>query len=95
VRSFQAIVIASLISSREWNSRSFRVPFNIPKSQKSHGLKSREWSECDNRAIWCLSNFETTFDPLWHIELSVCTQKIACGVPRRKFQFSVFKSGNT
>jgi hypothetical protein len=41
VRSFQAIVIAYSISSCEWNSRSFRIPFNIPKSQKSRGLKSR------------------------------------------------------
>jgi hypothetical protein len=42
VRSFQAIVIASSISSCEWKSRFFRIPFNIAKRQKSHRLKSGE-----------------------------------------------------
>jgi hypothetical protein len=42
VRSFQAIIIASPISSCEWNSQSFRISFNIQKSQKSHGLKFGE-----------------------------------------------------
>jgi hypothetical protein len=45
--------------------------------------------------MWCLPNFDTTFDPLWHIESSMFTRKVASGIRRQKFRFSVFKSGNT
>jgi hypothetical protein len=34
---------------------------------------------CDNRETWYFSNFDATFDPLWHIELSTCTQKPPAG----------------
>jgi hypothetical protein len=33
-----------------------------------------EWG--GNRAVWWLSIFNTTFDLSWHIELSMCTQKL-------------------
>jgi hypothetical protein len=49
VSSYHTFVNASSISSLELNSRSFKTPFNIPKSQKSQGLMSGEWSGCDNR----------------------------------------------
>jgi hypothetical protein len=42
VRPSQAIVIASSISSCEWNSQFSGIPFNISKSQKSHRIKSGE-----------------------------------------------------
>jgi hypothetical protein len=38
VRSSHACAIGSSISPLEENSRSLRICFNIPKSQKSHGL---------------------------------------------------------
>jgi hypothetical protein len=46
VRSFHACAIASSISSLKENPRSLRICFNIPKSQKLHGLISGESGGC-------------------------------------------------
>jgi hypothetical protein len=86
-------VIASSISSWEWNSPSFIMPLDRQKSQKSHGLTSGEYGGCDNRKIWCCSNFDATFDPLWRVELSMAIQKVNPGFRWRKFRFVPFTSG--
>jgi hypothetical protein len=78
VSSFQTFGIASL----ELNSRSFKTPFNIPKSQKSQGIMFGKYGGCGNRETWCFSNFDATFDPLWHFELSICTQNVARWIQR-------------
>jgi hypothetical protein len=66
VSSSQTCVIASSISLIEFDSRCFKIPFNIPKSQKSQGLISCEWGGCGNPETWCSSNFDATFELLWH-----------------------------
>jgi hypothetical protein len=49
-----------------------------PKNQKSHGMIyiSGEWGGCGILEKWFSLVFDVTFDPLWHIELSMCTQKL-------------------
>jgi hypothetical protein len=42
--------------------------------------------------MWFFLIFDVTFDLLWHMELSICTQKVAPIFWRQKFRLAVFKS---
>jgi hypothetical protein len=76
VRSFHTCAIASSISSLEAKSRSLRICFNMPKSQKSHGHISNEQGRCAILEVWPFLILDVIFDPLWHVELPMCTQKV-------------------
>jgi hypothetical protein len=54
---------------------------------------SGEQLRCGNGEIWCWPNFDTLFDPVWHIELFMCAQRVACVIRQWKFTFVLFKSG--
>jgi hypothetical protein len=44
--------------------------------------------------MWFFLTFDITFDPLWHMELSMYTHRADPVFWRRKFRFAVFGSGN-